>query len=181
VAKLNFKVFKNHPDDKITYVDMPMILVNLKYETDYFPLKWNILSEKKEVLGYPCQKAAIHFAGRDYIAWFTTEIPLQDAPYRFDGLPGFIVKIEDTRKHYTFEFQRIENYKESDVKIFMLNLGKEVTRQEFLEKQQEIHTRDMHSILADSGFEFSLANGTEEDERRMQKNIRRLSNYIELE
>jgi GLPGLI family protein len=28
---------------------------------------------------------------------FTTEIPIQDGPYVFKGLPGFIVKISDEK------------------------------------------------------------------------------------
>ena len=27
------------------------------------------------ILGYPCHKATTHFRGRDYIAWYTEEIP----------------------------------------------------------------------------------------------------------
>jgi len=181
IPTLLFEVFKNHPEGKVTYLDMPLISVNLKYQIDFVPLKWQILPEKKVVLGYTCQKATTHFAGRDYVAWFTTEIPLQDAPYLFDGLPGFIVKVQDTREHYTFELQRIEKYNSDAVKIFIKNYYKEVTRQQYLETLQEIHSRDMYSIISEIGIEFSALNATEEDHRRVQKNVRWLSNYIELE
>ena len=48
--------------------------------------------------------------GRKWTAWFTTEIPIQDGPYKFLGLPGLIVKIEDQTKTHSFELKGISNY-----------------------------------------------------------------------
>ena len=45
-------------------------------------------------------KAVTEFAGRKWTAWFTEELPFQDGPYKFRGLPGLIVKLEDaTQSH----------------------------------------------------------------------------------
>lgn len=40
--------------------------------------------------------------GRDWVAWFTNDIPIQDGPYKFCGLPGLIIKIEDDTKTHKF-------------------------------------------------------------------------------
>ncbi|MEG1650143.1 MAG: GLPGLI family protein, partial [Rikenellaceae bacterium] len=48
--------------------------------------------------------------GREYEAWFTTEIPISEGPWKFYGLPGLIAKLHDKQKHYSFEligFQKI--------------------------------------------------------------------------
>lgn len=42
------------------------------------------------------------FRGRDYIAWFTEEIPVSKGPYKFNGLPGLIVLIHDITNRYTW-------------------------------------------------------------------------------
>jgi len=56
-------------------------------------MDWELTDEKSEVLGYQCNKAKVHFRGRDYIAYFTTELPFKTAPWKFHGLPGVVLKI----------------------------------------------------------------------------------------
>lgn len=72
-------------------------------------MNWKILEDKQRILGYDVQKATINFAGRSWSAWFTTDLPIQDGPYKFHGLPGLIVKIEDTTKSHIFELTGIKN------------------------------------------------------------------------
>ncbi|MBL1222287.1 GLPGLI family protein [Chryseobacterium sp. L7] len=71
-------------------------------------LKWNILAEFNHILGYAVQKATTEFGGRRWIAWFAKEIPIQSGPYKFFGLPGLILKIEDVHKSHSFELKGIK-------------------------------------------------------------------------
>jgi GLPGLI family protein len=73
------------------------------------PFEWEILESNKEILGRSCRQAKTSFAGREYIAWFTEDIPINDGPLFFYGLPGLILEIYDTKRHYHFEIQSIEN------------------------------------------------------------------------
>lgn len=70
-------------------------------------INWKINSEKDKFLGYPIQKATAEFGGRKWIAWFTTEIPVQDGPYKFYGLPGLILKINDSENEFMYEMKSI--------------------------------------------------------------------------
>ncbi|PZU91137.1 MAG: hypothetical protein DI529_01285 [Chryseobacterium sp.] len=65
-------------------------------------LNWQILSDKKKIAGYNVQKAIANYGGREWSAWFTSEIPISDGPYVFCGLPGLIVSIEDKNTEYVF-------------------------------------------------------------------------------
>ena len=56
--------------------------------------------------GYSAQKAVAEFGGRVWTAWFTKEIPLSDGPYKFSGLPGLIVKLEDDKGDYKFDLMK---------------------------------------------------------------------------
>ena len=75
---------------------------NFIYTDELKPQEWEILSDTAIILGYLSQKARCHFRGRDYEAWFTTEIPISEGPWKFHGLPGLITKIHDTKNHYRF-------------------------------------------------------------------------------
>ena len=78
--------------------------------TEPWPLmQWTLESEKQTICGYQCQRATCHWRGRDYVAWFTSAIPLKSGPWKFGGLPGLIMKIYDTKHLYTWEAVSVEN------------------------------------------------------------------------
>ena len=93
-GQINFKVTKSYPD-YTTFLYRKISSDRYKIAEDSKP-EWKISSEKQKIGEYNTQKATTSFGGRDWIAWFTQEIPFQDGPYKFYGLPGLIVKIEDT-------------------------------------------------------------------------------------
>jgi len=76
-------------------------------------LNWKITPEQKIIGEYNCQKAETNYGGRNWIAWFTTELPFGDGPYIFNGLPGLIVYIQDSNNEYSFNL--IEVKKGGDV------------------------------------------------------------------
>lgn len=72
-------------------------------------LKWNLLNEFDEILNYKVQKATTEFGGRTWNAWFAKDISIQDGPYKFSGLPGLILKIEDKTLSHKFVLKGIKN------------------------------------------------------------------------
>ncbi len=66
-------------------------------------INWTILPETKNIEGFKAQKATTQFGGRNWIAWFTNDIQLQDGPYKFCGLPGLILNIEDEDETHIFK------------------------------------------------------------------------------
>lgn len=76
------------------------------------PIEWEIFSDTNTLMGYQVQKAKTHFAGRDYIAWFTHEVPIFDGPYVFSGLPGLIIELFDTEDHYHFKMKSLDKLEE---------------------------------------------------------------------
>ena len=64
---------------------------DVKDELNVF--KWNIETDTLTILNYKCRKASLTFRGREYIAYFSEEIPISDGPWKFNGLPGLILKV----------------------------------------------------------------------------------------
>ena len=106
--------FKDLIKNELTeYCRMPNALVNHNsYYTEPTPKQdWQIKNETMTIVGYGCQKATCIFRGRNYTAWFTVDIPISQGPWKFSGLPGLILKVEDDAKEYVFECVGIEQQK----------------------------------------------------------------------
>ncbi|MDR6156788.1 GLPGLI family protein [Chryseobacterium sp. SLBN-27] len=77
----------------------------------HITFNWQIGTETAVIQGKKCQLATVEYKGRKYNVWFTNEIPISDGPYKFGGLPGLIVKIEDTKKQHIWELKGIEKFR----------------------------------------------------------------------
>jgi GLPGLI family protein len=91
-------------------------------------MKWEIKKDTATILSYSCQKAVTEFRGRTWEAWFTSEIPINNGPWKFGGLPGLIMKVSDSQQYFVFECTGIENLKEREpIKFYDLKYA-EITR-----------------------------------------------------
>lgn len=103
----NDYIYKNYPEGKLsTYAQLGVTSVQI--EEDYTGQDWTLQDSTKTLLGYPCQLATCSFRGRDYQAWFTSDIPIANGPWKFKGLPGLILEVYDTQCHYQFQIEGIE-------------------------------------------------------------------------
>jgi len=115
--KISARIYKSYPGMKVQYVDKianGFTPSNIGYSED-LKFNWNILNDKQKIGEYNTQKATTEFGGRKWTAWFSTDLPFQDGPYKFFGLPGLIVKIEDDQKNYSWVLQgnkKVKDYTE---------------------------------------------------------------------
>jgi GLPGLI family protein len=146
-SNINYSVEKDKKDQK-TYFKDRLGRDMYSYEEDR-PLNWKILQETTKIGEYKVQKAETDFGGRKWTAWFTTDLPYQDGPYKFSGLPGLIVKVEDSQGDYSFDLMR--NYKIAELANLSTrgNIIK-VKRKDYL-KQQEKYRTDPMSFMTQGG------------------------------
>jgi len=74
-------------------------------------MKWTLANDSQTILGHRCQKATCRFRGRNFVAWFATDVPIKGGPWKFGGLPGCILKVYDVQKIYVWEAVAIERGK----------------------------------------------------------------------
>ncbi|MFW6369975.1 MAG: GLPGLI family protein [Bacteroidota bacterium] len=96
------EVFKNYPTDKNTIVHRAPLSAPIFLYQDEINIEWTILPQNKQISGYRCQKAIATFRGRTWEAWFTSQIPVSDGPWKFHGLPGLILEVSDDQSHFRF-------------------------------------------------------------------------------
>lgn len=141
MPKFSEKIYKFYPDMKVQYVERissGFTPLNIGYNDDS-KFNWKISDEKAKIGSYNTQKATTDFGGRKWIAWFASDVPLQDGPYKFHGLPGLIVKVEDEGQNYSWELKgnkKVPNFNETTYLESVSpggNGGKvqEVTREKF--------------------------------------------------
>lgn len=88
-------VYINNIETYFTDIDWkPTMLI----KEDAFAWDWKLLGATKKIGDFNCQNASIKFRGRTFIAWFTIDIPVPFGPYKFKGLPGLILEINDSEK-----------------------------------------------------------------------------------
>lgn len=127
---------KSKSDRKV--IHQKRIRTNYEFEENQPILKWDLKNDSKKILGYNCKKALVSYRGRNFIAWYTSEIPINEGPYIFDGLPGLILEIEDSENKYMFIAVGIEK-KPMDIYLRNDKSILKVTREKFREVQKNYH------------------------------------------
>jgi len=79
----------------------------------YNKLAWDITGETKKIAGFECIKASADFRGRNWIAWFTPDIPLSYGPWKLHGLPGLIIQAYDETEKYIWRAEKIDYIKDA--------------------------------------------------------------------
>lgn len=142
-SNINYSIEKDKKSQKTIYKDRIGRDIYI-YEEDR-PLDWKMSSETTKIGDYKVQKATADFAGRKWTAWFTTDLPYQDGPYKFSGLPGLVVKVEDESGDYSFDLMK--NYKIADFpEMSQFGNVMKVKRTDYV-KQQEKFKSDPVSFM----------------------------------
>lgn len=185
---VRYSVTKTYPDYKINlHRRLGMDAYSI---SDDRKINWKILSEKEKIGEWNVQKAETDFAGRHWIAWFSTEIPIQDGPYKFNGLPGLIVKIEDKTGSHKMELKGIKNIS-GDININVWD-AKEIAInskqfQKVIKEYENDPTKGIKQIqMGGTSIILTAKDGTstkiaKEQEERLKARIKKDNNRIELD
>ena len=107
-------VYKNHPAGAITVTD-GLREDQVTYRDTLNAQQWTIVDSTREVLGYTCQQATADFRGRHWTAWFATDIPVSDGPWKLGGLPGLILQAYDEGQQHVFTAVGLEQVKDEPI------------------------------------------------------------------
>lgn len=150
---VSYTVLKEFTDKKLTFTDN-VGGDQMKYEEELPQFNWKLTGQHKKIGNYSCQKAQCDFRGRTYEAWFTTEIPVNNGPWKFHGLPGLIMEVSDTRNQYKFEFVYMDN---NVADIMLLPKDYTTTTREKYLKAFKNYTKDpVGYISSSSGMKITL-------------------------
>ena len=108
-----------------------------EYEEDFPQFEWQLSADTITIQGYVCQKAEADFRGRRWTVWFTPEIPIDGGLWKFNGLPGLILRAYDASEHFYFELQSISHPQQTGICLYK-NKTKRMTREKYRELEHKI-------------------------------------------
>ena len=157
---------------------------------------WKLTDEKKKVKDLNMQKATTNWGGRNWTAWFTTDIPFLEGPYKFHGLPGLITELYDDKNNYKFELvktQKIANPKGNMYIDYMMGSSIAVDDAKYKDSKLKYYDSPVNYLRnatqqTRSNDEFYLNDGTKvgqnnsrEVNETLKEKIRKYNNPIELD
>lgn len=90
----------------------------LKNKGIIYPTKiWKITNETTNILGYTCRKATLENNNEAKIdAWFAVDLPFPFGPYKFNSLPGLVLKVETNNGLFTYLATKINTDETTKIK-----------------------------------------------------------------
>lgn len=153
--------YKNRTSNTILYRDhIRFKFFNINDSLDSF--EWKLGSEKKTILGYDCQKATTIFRGRKFEVYFTNDIPINDGPYKFYGLPGLILEVYSEDDIATIKIEVIQinlnSEKQYSIPYFDSRL-KNISYQEYKKLYQEKYEESLFKVVNEKGETRPMSKG----------------------
>ncbi|GAA4784468.1 hypothetical protein GCM10023231_10230 [Olivibacter ginsenosidimutans] len=115
-------------------------------DENYPEINWKIGQETKTIGGYTCQRADMHFRGRDYTAWFTPDLPFSYGPWKLSGLPGLILEASDSRNEVVFHYVGFDKVSGGEL-VFGLPSDLIVTEKSAFLNLQEAFKKNPQAVL----------------------------------
>jgi GLPGLI family protein len=168
---------------------------------DYFVIEtkdkinWKLEPETKNVEEYHLQKAITDYGERHWTAWFCTEIPFQEGPYKFRGLPGLIFELSDDKNDFEYSLIKSKNlpktfdttdfletyYGESPIKVSLKQYHKKMIEHynnPFVEPKEALKRG---AIIKIDGKQITSPEQFDQKRKQTQERTKKYYNPIELD
>ena len=165
--RLKTYIYKNYPEGRMTVTD-GLILQDYCYVDSLHTQIWTMGDSTREVLGYTCQQATADFRGRHWTAWFATNIPVSDGPWKLGGLPGLILEAYDEGQQHVFTAVGLERVKDEPI-IFNQSF---VGNQKFEQTNRLEFLRSKKKSLMDLNGYIQMETGIDLSQGKPQKVMR---------
>jgi GLPGLI family protein len=92
---------------------------------------WKMTGRQKNILGHPCQEAALQKDTTKTLAWFATDMPVPAGPSSWAGLPGVVLEVSAENGVMTLTAVSVKAGGVAASDIVAPSKGKKVTQDEF--------------------------------------------------
>ena len=160
-------LYKNYPAGRITTTN-EQFHVACRYDEATPLISWGMADSVRTILGHPCRMATADFRGRRWTAWFATDIPISDGPWKLGGLPGLILEAYDEGQQHVFTAVGLEWVKDEPI-IFNRSFG---DNQKFEQTNRLEFLRSKKKSLMDLNGYIQMETGIDLSQGKPQKVMR---------
>lgn len=159
----NTSIFKDLKNN-LVYSNLSFLSLDMNIQDNLTHLfNWELKDGQKEILGYQCKRATVLFRGREFEAWYTTAIPVQNGPYKFHGLPGLILEVKTTQKgNDVYKYHVVSNTISINKFIEPFNnpfQGQTYTWEDFRVKYENLYNKLINYKGVDGNTTISMSKG----------------------
>ena len=124
------------------------------YDEPFSEIDWVIVEDStKTILDYQCVMATTDYHGRKWTVWFTPEIPMQDGPWKFCGLPGLVMEASEPSGQHSFTVTGIETSSQPIYPVFSTKYEK-MNRLDMLRTERHYRENSHAMFKAATGYEL---------------------------
>ena len=160
-------LYKNYPAGRVTTTN-EQFHVACRYDEATPSISWVMADSVRTILGHPCRMATTDFRGRHWTAWFATDIPVSDGPWKLGGLPGLILEAYDEGQQHVFTAVGLERVKDEPI-IFNRSFG---DNQKFEQTNRLEFLRSKKKSLMDLNGYIQMETGIDLSQGKLQKVMR---------
>ncbi len=170
-----YTVYKNYPAKGLMFFTA---FADTKFYKVEQPMRfdWSLDMKKDTViLGYSCQRAFTTYAGRNWIAWYAPQIPIFDGPYKFNGLPGLIVKISDSANMHSMTLNSIKKINHNQLITMRTGSFEDVTAEDYHKIMKNYRLR-LYEMIKSA---LLVQSPGEEQKAKVLNGMKSTNNFIE--
>ncbi len=155
---MHMKMVMSRPDNQLyknfekqeSYQKQDLFGRNFLVTSDIKDMKWKLINESKNILGFSCMKATYTKDDKLVTAWYSSEIPVNNGPSHYGQLPGMILEldVDDGQSHIVATEISLNNL--ADDAINPPKKGKKVSQEEY-DKIAEEKEKEMEEEFGKGG------------------------------
>ncbi|SKB92782.1 GLPGLI family protein [Parapedobacter luteus] len=151
-----YRIIKDRADEMVYYYEQIELLGGpiCTYTELQNDMDWILMRDTLTISNLPCQKALLDYGNRSWEAWFCPDIPLSNGPYKFQGLPGLIIRMRDKTGSWVFDLKGIERVPSFTFDLAFLNDAEAMDKLEFYERK--LHYKDNRMQINEAAGKISF-------------------------
>lgn len=146
----SYYVTKNFEKGELEHFDV-IGKEKYRYSEPIEQMTWIVTDSTKRVLGYECLQGVADYNGRHWTVWFTTELPVQQGPWKLHGLPGLILDASADGGDYRFEATGLQQTSKELTPVYLKDEYMTVDRKQYLREKRSFADNPLAKLNAQMG------------------------------